>query len=76
MKNNFLKQIFSFIIVFLMFSLVTFGGPEKCSPSNYKFNKTYSKITHPLLPNDFTVLPVGNRNNNAWKHAKLKSLPS
>ena len=62
MKNNFLKQIFSCIIVFLMFSLVTFGGTEKCSPSNYKFDKTYSKITHPLLPNDI------------WRNEKEKEI--
>lgn len=62
MKNNFLKRFFSCIIVFLMFSFVIFAGHDKCSPSNFKFNKTYSTITHSLLP------------NNIWRNEKEKEI--
>lgn len=41
------------VFIYLIFnSLVLLGGPEKCSQSNYKFNKTYTTIKHSLLPND------------------------
>ena len=55
MKTNFFNRIIflcstSFLMLFSSF--VTLAGSEKCLPKNYKFDKTYSKITHPLLPHD------------------------
>ena len=55
MKANFFNRIIflcSTAFLMLFSSFVTLAGSEKCLPKNYKFDKTYSKITHPLLPND------------------------
>lgn len=55
MTSKFLNRIVflgSSAFLLLIGSFITFGGPEKCSQSNYKFDKTYNKISHSLLPND------------------------
>ena len=65
MKNKFFKQVVflgSTVFLLLINSFITFGGPEKCSPSNYKFTKKYDKITDSLLPNDI------------WRNEKEKKL--
>lgn len=65
MKNKFFKQVVflgSTVFLLLISSFITFGGPEKCSPNNYKFTKKYNKITHSLLPNDI------------WRNEKEKKL--
>lgn len=65
MKGKFFEKIIflgSTLFVLLFSSLITFGGPEKCSPSNYKFTKKYDKISHSLLPNDI------------WRNEKEKNL--
>ena len=65
MTSKFLNRIVflgSSAFLLLIGSFITFGGPEKCSPKNYKFDKTYSKITHSLLPNDI------------WRNEKEKDL--
>ena len=50
MKTRFLNHVM--MVMVLLCSSLGFSGPEKCSPKNYKFEKTYNKITHSLLPND------------------------
>ena len=65
MTNKFLNRIVflgSSAFLLLIGSFITFGGPEKCSPKNYKFDKTYRTITHSLLP------------NNIWRNEKEKEL--
>lgn len=52
MLKLFFKKGLLVFICLIFNSLVLLGGPEKCSPSNYKFNKTYTAIKHSLLPND------------------------
>lgn len=52
MFKLFLKKGLLVFIYLIFNSLVLLGGPEKCSQSNYKFNKTYTTIKHSLLPND------------------------
>ena len=65
MKGKFFEKIIflgSTVFLLLISSFITFGGPEKCSPSNYKFTKKYTKISHSLLPNDI------------WRNEKEKEL--
>ena len=65
MKANFFNRIIflcSTAFLMLFSSFLIFGGPEKCSQSNYKFNKNYNKISHSLLPNDI------------WRSEKEKEL--
>lgn len=50
MNTRFLKPVMM-VMVLLLFSL-GFSGPEKCSPKNAKFKKTYQPIKNELLSSD------------------------
>jgi hypothetical protein len=51
-----------FILIMILFTTISFAGPEKCSPENAKFKKSFSTITHSLLP------------QNVWRNEKEKEL--
>jgi len=58
-----IRQFFLGVICLLPFmSNITFAGPEECSVSNAKFQKTYKTISHSLL------------SNNIWRNEKEKEL--
>ncbi len=61
MKSRFLKPVIM-VMVLLFFSSLGFSGPEKCSPQNFKFQKSFGTITHSLLPQDI------------WRNEKEKEL--
>ena len=61
MKSRFLKPVMM-VMVLLFFSSLGFSGPEKCSPKNFKFQKSFGTITHSLLPQDI------------WRNEKEKEL--
>ena len=49
-------------ILIMILATISFAGSEKCSPENAKFKKSFSTITHPLLP------------QNVWRNEKEKEL--
>ena len=61
MKSRFSKPVMM-VMVLLFFSSLGFSGPEKCSPTNFKFQKSFGTITHSLLPQDI------------WRNEKEKEL--
>lgn len=60
MNTRFLKPVM--MVMVLLFSSLGFSGPEKCSPKNFKFQKSFGTIKHSLLPQDI------------WRNEKEKEL--
>ena len=63
MTTKFSKPVIMvMVLLFFLFSSLGFSGPEKCSPKNFKFQKSFDTIKHSLLPQDI------------WRNEKEKEL--
>lgn len=63
MTTKFSKPVIMvMVLLFFLFSSLGFSGPEKCSPKNFKFQKSFGTIKHSLLPQDI------------WRNEKEKEL--